>query len=336
MGREHASQAALGYRSTVLPRDPFPEIDGTSLPVRRLKHHMACVAADADVTVLLLGESGTGKERIAHAIHRASPRGDAPFVVIDCAGLSATLAEDSLFGHIRGAFTGAVGDRMGPFECANGGTVLLDEVGDLSVDLQMKLLRVLQSRKVQRLGGREETPFDVRVVAATNVDLSAAKAAGRFREDLYYRLSVYEISVPPLRSRGPADIRALASAVLIRLAARRRCAPPTIDAAAMDLLVRHDWPGNVRQLENTLERMLVSAGGEPVLGVRHLPDDFRRASAGGVAMRQSPPPTPARILEALEQNAFKHARTAADLGLSRHQLYRLVRRYGLGPAPAVP
>lgn len=314
----------------------MPEIDGSSLQIRRLKHHVACVASDAEVTVLLVGESGTGKERIAQAIHRASPRADAPFVVIDCAGISATLAEDALFGHVRGAFTGAIDDRMGPFEYANGGTVLLDEVGDLPLDLQMKLLRALQSRKVQRLGARQETPFDVRIIAATNVDLAAAKDRGRFREDLYYRLSVYEIRVPALRRRGPEDIRALASAILFRLAARRRRSPPAIEVAAMDLLLRYSWPGNVRQLENTLERMLVAAGRESVLRVRHLPDHFRRTPPGPGATVQITPPTPALIREVLERNAFRYGRTAVDLGLSRHQLYRLVRRYGFGRSPAVP
>ena len=190
--------------------------------MRRLKQHMLRVARDSDVTVLLLGESGTGKERIARAIHRRSPRHARPFVVVDCAGISATLVEDELFGHVRGAFTGAVADRPGPFERADGGTIFLDEVGDLGPDLQMKLLRTLQQRTVQRLGGRRETAVDVRVIAATNVDLAVARARGRFREDLYYRLNVYGLRVPPLRARGPGDIRALARAILLRLTERRR------------------------------------------------------------------------------------------------------------------
>lgn len=187
---------------------PFPEIDGASPAVARLKHHMSCVARDRDVTVLLAGESGTGKERVARAIHRASPRASGPFVVIDCAGLAPTLTEDALFGHMRGAFTGATDDRPGPFERADGGTVLLDEVGDLPLELQMKLLRAIQSRRIQRLGSTREVAFDVRVVAATNVDLAAAVSRGRFRADLYYRLNVYEVRVPSLRERGAADVAA--------------------------------------------------------------------------------------------------------------------------------
>src|SRR5437660_12449824 len=161
--------------------DRFPEIDGTSHEIRSLKRHMLGVARDADITVLILGESGTGKERVARAIHRASPRCRAPFIVVNCAGLAPTLVEDELFGHVRGAFTGAVDSRPGPFERASGGTVLLDEVGDLTPDVQMKLLRALQQRTVPRLGGTHETSFDVRIIAATNVDLEAALARGRFR-----------------------------------------------------------------------------------------------------------------------------------------------------------
>lgn len=325
-----APRTDLGLSTrSALTEDPFPEIDGSSVQVRRLKRHLTCVARDPDVTVLLLGESGTGKERIAHAIHRGSPRRDSPFVVIDCAGLSATLAEDTLFGHVRGAFTGAIDDRVGPFESANGGTVLLDEIGDLPLDLQMKLLRVLQSRKVQRLGGRHEARFDVRIIAATNVDLAAATDRGRFREDLYYRLRVYEISVPPLRRRGAEDIRALARTILARLADRRRRAPPQIEASAMDVLLRHPWPGNVRELENALECMIVAGGDDDVLGIHHVPDYLRKVPCPVVTLA---PPGPAQLLEALQRNAFRYGRTAAGLGLSRHQLYRLVKRYGL-PRP---
>src|SRR4051812_4469655 len=217
--------------------DDFPEIDGSSAAIRVLKRDMAAVARDPDVTVLVVGQSGTGKERVAHAIHRASSRARAPFVVIDCAGLSAALAEDALFGHVRGAFTGAIDERPGPFERADGGTVLLDEIGDLPLELQMKLLRAVQSRTVQRLGARQDTPFDVRIVAATNVDLPKAVLQGRFRGDLYYRLNVFEIAVPSLRQRGPADIRALAQAILVRLARRRRQPVPAVDPPVMDWLV---------------------------------------------------------------------------------------------------
>lgn len=310
------------------PAEAFPEIDGASLEVRRLKRQMWCVARDRDVTVLLTGESGTGKERVARAIQRASPRANAPFVVVDCAGLSATLAEDTLFGHIRGAFTGAIDERLGPFERANGGTVLLDEIGDLPLELQMKLLRAIQSRTIQRLGARQELAFDVRIIAATNVDLNAARAAGRFRDDLYYRLNVFEISVPPLRRRGAVDVRALVTTILQHFADRRRIAPPLIDAGTMERLLSYAWPGNVRELENTIERMLVAAAGARMLSTYHLPDYVRaggRPAAAVSAAHQSSE----RIREILERNGFKVGQTALDLGLSRHQLYRLVKRHGI-------
>jgi transcriptional regulator with PAS, ATPase and Fis domain len=314
--------------------DPFPEIDGRSREIRALKEQMGAVARDPDVTVLILGESGTGKERVARAIHRASPRSHSPFVVVDCASLSSTLVEDELFGHVRGAFTGAIRDQPGPFERARGGTVLLDEVGDLTLDLQMKLLRVLQARTVQRLGASSETTFDVRVIASTNVDLAVARAQGRFREDLYYRLNVYGVTVPPLRSRGVRDVRALAGAILSRLAARRRRPAPTIARDAMVLLIRHQWPGNVRELENVLERMLVAAGPASMLTVHHLPPDFGAPGphAPGHSDRRTPP-SAVEIISALERNRSIPGRTAADLVLFRYQLYRLRKRYGVrGPS----
>lgn len=319
-----------------MPEDPFPEIDGSSAEIDALKQHMRRVARDPDVTVLIVGESGTGKERVARGIHRASPRHRAGFVVVNCAGLSATLVEDELFGHVRGAFTGALDDRAGPFERANGGTVFLDEVGDLAPDLQMKLLRALQQRTVQRLGGRHETQFDVRVIAATNVDLTRAKAHGRFREDLYYRLKVYELRVPPLRRRGAGDLRILIDAILKRFGERKRRPEPSLEPEVFDLFARYKWPGNIRELENTLERMMVAATGEEtVLRRDHLPEDFGTAEgksplqAGHSTMvleRTATLPSAAEVEAALERNGFKRGPAAAELGLSRHQLYRLLKR----------
>jgi len=292
---------------------------------------MLQAARDPDITVLIVGESGTGKERVARAIHRASPRARGPFVVVNCAGLAPTLAEDELFGHVRGAFTGAVDSRPGPFERASGGTVLLDEIGDLTLDLQMKLLRALQQRAVQRLGSSHETAFDVRVVAATNVDLTEAAARGKFREDLFYRLKVFELTVPPLRRRGASDIGELAAAILARFADRRRRPTPVLDASALECLARYDWPGNVRELENTLECMIVAAAGEPLLTPRHLPDHFGER---GRLRRASPRPSAAEAIAAFERNGSHVGRTAADLNLSRHQLYRILRNERRGIPPA--
>jgi transcriptional regulator with PAS, ATPase and Fis domain len=306
--------------------DPFPEIDGRSREVRRLKDHMLRVARDAHITVLIAGESGTGKERVARAIHRASPRWRAPFIVVNCAGLAPTLVEDELFGHVRGAFTGAVDSRPGPFERGSGGTILLDEIGDLTPDLQMKLLRALQQRTVQRLGGTQEMPFDVRIIAATHVDLSTATAQGRFREDLYYRLKVYEVIVPPLRRRGAGDICALSEAILARFAERRRRPAPTLDAALVDRLVRYNWPGNVRELENTLECLIVAAGADPLMTLRHLPEAF---GAAAIPRSAGTLPTAGEITAALERNGWRVGSAAVEFGLSRHQLYRLLKRYGV-------
>jgi two-component system, NtrC family, response regulator HydG len=329
----------LRHDRTAAQSDPFPDVEGGSAEINALKQHMLRVAHDPHVTVLILGESGTGKERVAWAIHRASKRASAPFVVVNCAGLSPTLVEDELFGHMRGAYTGAVEDRPGPFERANGGTVFLDEVGELTSDLQMKLLRALQQRTVQRLGGRHETPFDVRVIAATNADLTLATMRGRFRQDLYYRLKVYELRLPPLRRRGAVNLRRLVDSILAQLSARRQRRRATVDRSVWELFVAYSWPGNVRELENTLERMIVAAGDDLLLTREHLPDDFgaimRRSSVRG---RESPAkvidfrralPSQLEVVAAFERNGFACGATAMDLGLSRHQLYRLFKRHGL-------
>jgi transcriptional regulator with PAS, ATPase and Fis domain len=304
--------------------DLFTDIDGRSSAIRDLKKQMRAVALDRDVTVLILGESGTGKERVARAIHGASPRSAAPFVAVNCAGLAPTLIEDELFGHVRGAFTGAVESRPGPFERASGGTVLLDEIGDLSLDLQMKLLRVLQERRVHRLGSSHDTAFDARIIAATNANLARKTADGRFREDLYYRLKVFVLQVPPVRSRGADDIERLSVAILDRLAKRRRRSAPTLHREALARLVAHSWPGNVRELENTLECMLVSAEREPVLGVGHLPPGFGSDRPDGVRRAL---PTADEAAAALEVHGFSRDRAAKALGVSRHQLYRLLRTH---------
>jgi transcriptional regulator with GAF, ATPase, and Fis domain len=337
------SRPELARRSRAAPAsgEPFPELDGHSPAIDRLKHDIACVARDGYVSVLIRGESGTGKERVARSIHRLSSRAGYPFVVVNCAGLTPTLAEDELFGHVRGAFTGAVADRPGPFERANGGTVFLDEIGELAADSQMKLLRALQQRTVQRLGSGQETPFDVRVIAATNADLESAQQRGRFRQDLYYRLKVYELHVPPLRRRGESDLRQLAGAILQHLCARRRRSPPSLSAGVWDTFERYAWPGNVRELENTLERMIVAAGDDALLTPAHMPDEFRaiadrsRAAidAGAIEAR-SAMPSAVEARAVLQRNDFKYGQTAAELGLSRHQLYRLLKRRAVAEPPA--
>jgi DNA-binding NtrC family response regulator len=229
--------------------------------------------ADSTATVLLHGESGTGKELFARLLHEKSARGAAPFVALNCAAIPEALLESELFGHEKGAFTGATGRKIGRFERAHGGTLFLDEVGDLSLGAQAKVLRALQEREVERVGGEGVLHVDVRVVAATNKDLAREVALGRFREDLYYRLAVVVLMLPPLRERGD-DIRLLAEHCVARFACEHRRATRAISREALALMAAYPWPGNVRQLHNVLERAVLLADG-PVLLPAHLPVEVR-------------------------------------------------------------
>ncbi len=287
--------------------------------------------AASEVSVLILGESGTGKELIARAIHQASPRKDGPFVAVNGAALSASLLESELFGHVRGAFTGAEEGRVGRFEAAGGGTLFLDEVGDLPVQTQIKLLRVLQERCVERVGANESLPIDVRLIAATHRDLLAEVEAGRFREDFYYRLAVVSVEIPPLRLRR-ADIPLLVEHFLGRLAELAGVEAKSISREAMDLLVRYDFPGNVRELENIVQHCLVLAR-DGQITTDDLPATVlgSRSEAGGQPATAS---LPARVA-ALEQAAIEEAlvqadgnqsRAAASLGISERALrYKLAK-----------
>ncbi len=325
--------------------DPATILDGESPEIMRLKQDIRCVAQDPYVSVLIRGETGTGKERVARAVHDASPRAAGPFVIVNCAGLAPALAEDELFGHVRGAFTGAIGDRPSPFERAHGGTVFLDEIGELTLDAQMKLLRALQERTVRRLGGAHDVSFDARVVAATNVDLAEAQRRGRFRQDLYFRLQVFELLVPPLRGSGEGDLQRLVEAILASLSARRNRPAPRLGRDAWEVFAQHSWPGNVRELQNVLERMVVAAGDATVLSRAHLPHDLRdskrsarrdAAGAATVARRGLVAlPSAAEARAALRQNRGQFGKTADDLGISRHQLYRLLKRHGAVEPDAV-
>jgi len=212
------------------------------------------IISDSDSTVLITGESGTGKEVIATLIHQGSRRSQRPFIAVSCALFSETLIESELFGHERGAFTGAIRDRQGRFELAEGGTIFLDDIDDVPMAMQVKLLRVLQNRTVERLGGTRAVPVNVRVLAGTKRDLKQLVAEGRFREDLFYRLNVLPVALPPLRERRE-DIPALTQAFLDRFFRRRGVAPPTVTPQVTDALMRYPWPGNVRELENTCERI---------------------------------------------------------------------------------
>ena len=230
-------------------------------PAMRQVAELVRRAAASDVTVLISGESGTGKEVIAQEIHRASPRAGGRFVAVNCGAMPEALFEAELFGYVRGAFTGATSDRRGLFDEASGGTLLLDELGELPLPLQVKLNRALQERTIRSVGAREERPVDVRVIAATNVELQASVSAGRFREDLYYRINVFPIRVPPLRERRP-DVPALAALFVQRH--RRAGQAETFTPEALAALIDHDWPGNVRELENVVQRALAVTDGPQI------------------------------------------------------------------------
>jgi two-component system response regulator AtoC len=284
--------------------------------------------------VLILGESGVGKELAANAIHRNSGRAQRAFVKVNCAALSSTLLESELFGHERGAFTGAVARRIGRFEQAEGGTLFLDEIGELDVELQAKLLRVVQTGRFERVGGEEAVQTDVRVIAATNRDLPARIAEGRFREDLYYRLNVVSLEMPPLRQRRE-DIPLLAEHIVRRLAVKYGWPHLALDPDAIPLLAGRSWPGNVRELQNVLSRAAILVRGgvigladfQPPTGSAALPSV---APAGSLLLRDILAETECRVIrQALEQEKWNRTRAAVVLGISRRQLFDKVRQYGL-------
>ena len=276
--------------------------------------------ADKDVPVLITGESGTGKELVARRIHRRSKRVKKPFVAINCAALPETLAESELFGHERGAFTGAERQRAGRFEEATGGTLFLDEVGDLSAPVQAKLLRALEEHVIRRVGGTRDVPVDVRVIAATNRDLGD----GSFRSDLYFRVAVVRLEIPPLRERAD-DIAGVAQHLLVTLARKHGVAVPPLMRETLDVLRAHRWPGNVRELRNVLERALVLRGSEPVR-----PSDLALEPAAPAIPAARDEVEKERVIEALRQTHGNRENAARLLGVSVRTLYYRLSRLGLG------
>ncbi|HEY7676418.1 MAG TPA: sigma-54 dependent transcriptional regulator [Candidatus Methylomirabilis sp.] len=300
-------------------------IVGGSPALRRVLD-LARSVAPSPTTVLLTGESGTGKEVIARAIHRWSPRVEGPFVAVNCAALPDALLESELFGHERGAFTGAVAQRRGRFELAHGGTLFLDEVGDMSPALQGKLLRVLEAQEFERVGGARTVRVDVRVIAATNADLGAAVAARRFREDLYYRLGVFPIHLPPLRERQE-DILPLAEHFLRRLGPALRRPAAGFTPEAQERLQAYAWPGNVRELENVVERAIILARGEAVglAELSLLPVAAPPAGDGGELKALEH----AAILQALADTSGNRRQAAQRLGIGLRTLQYRLKHYGL-------
>ena len=336
-------QSLKSARRELHDRYGFEQIIGRS-PLLRDVLTRAAKVARTETTVLLTGESGTGKELVARAIHHTSPRADRPFVALNCAALPETLIESELFGHERGAFTGADRLKRGRFELAAGGTLFLDEIGELAAAAQAKILRVLQERRYERVGGATTLEADVRLIAATNRDPERAVAEGRLREDLYYRLNVFRIHLPALRERGE-DVLLLADHFVRELGARMGKAEPGLSRAARDLLLAHSWPGNIRELQNAIERALIIAEDE-LIAAEHLglvarpPRDEAEPAVAAPAVAAPPTETATStltvaeqekrlIVDALRRTGGNKARAAATLGLSPTQLLRRTRRFGL-------
>jgi Nif-specific regulatory protein len=321
-------------RQELQDRLAYSNLVGTSGPMRQLYEQMSRVAATS-TTVLIRGESGTGKELIAEAIHHHSSRAKSGFVKVNCAALPETLVESELFGHERGAFTGAENRRKGRFELADGGTLFLDEIGELSPAIQVKLLRVLQEREFERVGGTEPVRIDVRVIAATNRNLEKALADGGFREDLYYRLNVFPLFIPPLRARK-ADVLPLAGYFTEKYSRQHGKSIKRISTSAIDLLSSYHWPGNVRELENTIERAMLLADGE-VIHAYHLPPTLQTAEASGTVVSSSLASAVETFERSLIEDALRTARgnrskAARLLSTTERVISYKVRKYGIDPA----
>jgi DNA-binding NtrC family response regulator len=293
--------------------------------------------APSRATVMIQGESGTGKELVARAIHHLSPRVKGPFVAVHCASLSASLLESELFGHERGAFTGATEQRPGRFELADGGSLFLDEIGEIDASIQVKILRVLEERRFERVGGRDTLDVDVRLIAATNRNLQQMVTAGTFREDLFFRLNVIVLNLPPLRDRAE-DIPLLVNRFLKEFSEENGRTFDGITPEALDLLCAYRWPGNVRELRNAMERMVVLSRGDK-LTVRDLPAAVRDRAPGGVAAAGLGGATGAPmtveeaekrlIVQALKTHGGHRGKAAEQLGISRRTMHRKLNEYGL-------
>jgi two-component system response regulator HydG len=313
-------------------------IIGRSEPMKKLLEMMSMVAP-SEATVLITGDSGTGKELIARSLHFNSPRKDKALVVVNCAAITETLLESELFGHEKGAFTGADKRREGRFMQAKSGTIFLDEIGETSSTMQAKLLRVLQEKEIQRVGGEQVLKVDVRIIAATNRDLENEVAAGKFREDLFYRLNVMPLVVPPLKKRRD-DIPLLAQHFLKRFAGKNRKAIKGFVPLAMDMLVNYDWPGNVRELENAIERAVILASGEHItetqlpLNITEQYDDLEKRSTSATQILDGTHSLQdiekEAILAALSASNGNKAEASRRLGVTRKTLHNKLKAYGLG------
>jgi len=334
----HLRAENLVLKERLGDRFDFSRIIGRGLKMKSLLETLAMVAP-SDATVLLMGESGTGKEVVANAIHHNSPRAGQPFIKVSCAALPETLLESELFGHEKGAFTGAVSRREGRFQLAHRGTIFLDEVGEMSLPVQTKLLRVLQEKEFEPVGGVRTVKVDIRLITATNKDLAQEVAAGRFREDLYYRLNVVPIMLPPLRERKE-DIPPLADHFLAIYREKNRKSLKGISGKALDLLVRYDWPGNIRELENCIERAVIMAR-EEVIVPADFPPQIRMLSIEGEREGFDIPygislddMERALIVKTLAETGGNRTKTSEILGINRRTLQNKLRQYALDNPPS--
>jgi DNA-binding NtrC family response regulator len=315
----------LQLRESISEFSKFDEIVGESQGMKNVFDLIGTVAK-TDTTVLIRGESGTGKELIARAIHSNSARRYFPFIPVNCGGLPEGILESELFGHERGAFTGAQYRRKGKFEMADGGTIFLDEIGNVSAKTQMDLLRIIETKKFTRVGGNEEIGSDFRIISATNADLESAVKAGTFREDLYYRLNVFSIFLPPLRERR-SDIPILAQHFLKKYSTSMSKPMESFSSEAMDVLVKYNWPGNIRELENAIERAMV-VGKPPYVKPEDLPfqlGDVKKAPATESLAEIEK----SHIIFILEKSGWNITRSAETLGIDRVTLYNKIEKYGL-------
>ena len=338
---EHKLQQALRSRGLELENQNLREELDARFGMENIIGQSAAMAevfnsirqvSPSRATVLVEGESGTGKELVAHSVHRLSPRANGPFIPVHCAALTKSLLESELFGHEKGAFTGAIERRQGRFEQADGGTLFLDEVGEIDPSVQVKILRVLEERRFERVGGSESIDVDVRLIAATNRDLKTMVDAGDFREDLYYRLYVIAIQMPPLRDRR-TDIPLLVNHYLATFNEENEKQFEGLTPDALDLLSSYEWPGNVRELRNLIERMVVMARG-PRLTVRDIPIQIRESTGQIVAVRKGGEHSLQEAERTMIQKALKtsngnRTRAAELLGISRRTLHRKINEYGL-------
>jgi DNA-binding NtrC family response regulator len=333
--RQRAEEENVQLKRALKQRYNFENIVGKSDPMLRIFDLVAQVAPTRS-TILIQGESGTGKELIAKAIHANSPRRDKPFVPVNTGAMPSELLESTLFGHVKGAFTSAVSAKKGLFEVANMGTLFLDEIGTMGMDTQAKVLRVLQDRRFMHLGGIHEIQVDVRILAATNVDLRQAVREGKFREDLFYRLNVITIDLPPLRTRRE-DIPLLAASFLKRFAEENDLPPRTLAPEAMRVLMDYEWPGNVRELENVIERSVVMSGAEVLTpdafalegNIEPTPENEEPAEPNETLQAYLDRAAVSRIRAALDAAKGNRAIAATTLGVDRTTLYRLMKRLGL-------